>query len=100
MRNDGLVVIGGDGSFKGAQKLSDFGVNTIGLPERSDLDIACTEYTIGFDTAVNTAMKQSTKYVIHLHHMKDAVLSSCWDVFWDHLALWCGIANGAEDSSS
>ena len=53
---DGLVVIGGDGSFKGAQKLSDFGVNTIGLPGTIDLDIACTEYTIGFDTAVNTAM--------------------------------------------
>ena len=42
---DGLVVIGGDGSFKGAQKLSDFGVNTIGLPGTIDLDIACTEYT-------------------------------------------------------
>ena len=39
---DGLVVIGGDGSFKGAQKLSDFGVNTIGLPGTIDLDIACT----------------------------------------------------------
>ena len=58
---DGLVVIGGDGSFKGAQKLSDFGVNTIGLPGTIDLDIACTEYTIGFDTAVNTAMEAIDK---------------------------------------
>ena len=53
---DGLVVIGGDGSFRGAQKLAYLGVNTIGVPGTIDLDIDCTEYTIGFDTAVNTAM--------------------------------------------
>ena len=47
---DGLVVIGGDGSFAGAQKLAHLGVNTIGIPGTIDLDIACTEYTIGFDT--------------------------------------------------
>ena len=58
---DGLVVIGGDGSFKGAQKLSDFGVNTIGLPGTIDLDIACTDYTIGYDTAMNTAMELMDK---------------------------------------
>ena len=49
---DGIIVIGGDGSFKGAQKLAGLGINTIGLPGTIDLDIACTEYTIGFDTAV------------------------------------------------
>ncbi|MCC6094397.1 MAG: 6-phosphofructokinase, partial [Eubacterium sp.] len=48
---DGLVVIGGDGSFAGAQKLADKGINAIGVPGTIDLDIACTEYTIGFDTA-------------------------------------------------
>ena len=53
---DGLVVIGGDGSFAGAQKLANLGINTIGLPGTIDLDIACTDYTIGFDTAINTAM--------------------------------------------
>ena len=53
---DGIVVIGGDGSYRGAQALSRLGINTIGLPGTIDLDIACTEYTIGFDTAVNTAM--------------------------------------------
>ena len=58
---DGLVVIGGDGSFKGAQKLAALGINTIGLPGTIDLDIACTEYTIGFDTAVNTAMEAIDK---------------------------------------
>ncbi len=51
-----MVVIGGDGSFTGAKDLSKYGVNVIGLPGTIDLDIAYTEYTIGFDTAVNTAM--------------------------------------------
>ena len=46
---DGVIVIGGDGSFRGAQRLAAFGINTIGLPGTIDLDIACTEYTIGFD---------------------------------------------------
>ena len=58
---DGIVVIGGDGSFRGAQKLAENGVNTIGLPGTIDLDIACTDYTIGFDTAVNTAMEAIDK---------------------------------------
>ena len=58
---DGLVVIGGDGSFQGAEKLANLGINTIGLPGTIDLDIACTEYTIGFDTAVNTAMDAINK---------------------------------------
>ena len=47
---EGLVVIGGDGSFAGAQTLSNLGINTIGIPGTIDLDIACTEFTIGFDT--------------------------------------------------
>ena len=58
---DGIVVIGGDGSYRGAQALSRLGINTIGLPGTIDLDIACTEYTIGFDTAVNTAMQAIDK---------------------------------------
>ncbi len=53
---DGMIVIGGDGSFRGAQKLASYGINTVGVPGTIDLDIACTDYTIGFDTAVNTAM--------------------------------------------
>ena len=58
---DGLIVIGGDGSFRGAQKLSALGINTIGIPGTIDLDIACTDYTIGFDTAVNTAVEAIDK---------------------------------------
>ena len=58
---DGIVVIGGDGSYRGAQALARHGINTIGIPGTIDLDINCTEYTIGFDTAVNTAMEAIDK---------------------------------------
>ena len=58
---DGLVVIGGDGSFAGAQKLAALGINTVGVPGTIDLDIACTEYTIGYDTAMNTALEMIDK---------------------------------------
>ena len=94
---DGLVVIGGDGSFQGAQKLAHLGVNTIGVPGTIDLDIACTDYTIGFDTAVNTAMEAIDK-------VRDTSTShercSIIEVMGRHagyIALWCGLANGAED---
>lgn len=94
---DGIVVIGGDGSFRGAGKLSALGVNTIGLPGTIDLDIACTDYTIGFDTAVNTAMEAIDK-------VRDTSTShercSIIEVMGRHagyIALWCGMANGAED---
>ncbi len=52
---EGLVVIGGDGSFRGARDLSAAGLPTVGIPGTIDNDIACTDYTIGFDTALNTA---------------------------------------------
>ena len=94
---DGIIVIGGDGSFRGAQKLAALGINTIGLPGTIDLDIACTDYTIGFDTAVNTAMEAIDK-------VRDTSTShercSIIEVMGRHagyIALWCGIANGAED---
>ncbi len=58
---EGLVVIGGDGSFRGALDLSRHGVPCIGVPGTIDNDIACTEYTIGFDTAMNTAMEMIDK---------------------------------------
>ena len=94
---DGVVVIGGDGSFQGAGKLSALGINTIGIPGTIDLDIACTDYTIGFDTAVNTAMDAIDK-------VRDASTShercSIIEVMGrnaGYIALWCGFANGAED---
>lgn len=54
---DGLVIIGGDGSFRGARDLSLAGVPCVGIPGTIDNDIACTDYTIGFDTALNTAVE-------------------------------------------
>ncbi|MBQ8514421.1 MAG: 6-phosphofructokinase [Ruminococcus sp.] len=58
---EGIVVIGGDGSFRGAADLSARGILTVGLPGTIDNDIACTEYTIGYDTAMNTAMEMVDK---------------------------------------
>jgi 6-phosphofructokinase 1 len=94
---DGIVVIGGDGSYRGAQALSRLGINTIGLPGTIDLDISCTDYTIGFDTSVNTAMQA-------IDRVKDTSSShercSIIEVMGrnaGYIALWCGIANGAED---
>ena len=52
----GVVVIGGDGSFRGARALTEAGINCIGVPGTIDNDIACSEYTVGFDTAMNTAI--------------------------------------------
>ncbi|MBE5843935.1 MAG: 6-phosphofructokinase [Butyrivibrio sp.] len=94
---DGMIVIGGDGSYRGAQKLSAQGINTIGIPGTIDLDIACTDYTIGFDTAINTAMEAIDK-------IRDTSSShervSIVEVMGRHagfIALWCAIANGADD---
>ena len=94
---DGLVVIGGDGSFKGAQKLSDFGVNTIGLPGTIDLDIACTDYTIGFDTAINTAMQAIDKVRDTSSSHERCNIIEVMGRNAGYIALWCGIANGADD---
>ena len=94
---DGVVVIGGDGSFKGAQKLAALGVNTIGLPGTIDLDIACTEYTIGFDTAVNTAMEAIDKVRDTSTSHERCSIIEVMGRGAGHIALWCGIANGAED---
>ena len=93
---DGIIVIGGDGSFKGAQKLAGLGINTIGLPGTIDLDIACTDYTIGFDTAVNTAMEAIDKVRdTSTSHERCSVIEVMGRDA-GYLALWCGIANGAE----
>ena len=94
---DGLVVVGGDGSFKGAQKLAALGINTIGLPGTIDLDIACTEYTIGFDTAVNTAMEAIDKVRDTSTSHERCSIIEVMGRGAGYIALWCGIANGAED---
>ncbi|NLW48041.1 MAG: 6-phosphofructokinase [Firmicutes bacterium] len=58
---NGLVVIGGDGSFQGAQLLNELGFLTVGIPGTIDNDIGCTDYSIGFDTAVNTVLDSLNK---------------------------------------
>lgn len=94
---DGLVVIGGDGSFRGAAALAKHGVNTIGVPGTIDLDISCTEYTIGFDTAVNTAMEAIDKVRDTSSSHERCSIIEVMGRGAGYIALWCGIANGAED---
>ena len=92
---DGVVVCGGDGSFRGAQKLSKQGINCIGIPCTIDNDIGCCEYTIGYDTATNTVVDLVDK-------LRDTCAShdrcSVVEVMGRHagwLALGAGIAAGA-----
>ena len=94
---DGIVVIGGDGSYRGAQKLSHEGINTSGLPGTIDLDIACTDYTIGFDTAINTAMEAIDKVRDTSSSHERCSIIEVMGRGAGYIALWCGVANGAED---
>ena len=94
---DGMVVIGGDGSFMGAGKLSALGVNTIGVPGTIDLDIACTDYTIGFDTSINTAMQAIDKIRDTSTSHERCSIIEVMGRRAGYIALWCGVANGAEE---
>lgn len=94
---DGIIVIGGDGSFRGAQKLAALGVNTVGVPGTIDLDISCSEYTIGFDTAVNTAMQAIDKVRDTSTSHERCSIIEVMGRGAGYIALWTGIANGAED---
>lgn len=94
---DGLVVIGGDGSFTGALKLSEMGFNAIGIPGTIDNDLAYTDYTIGFDTAQNTVLDSISK-IRDTSASHDRV--SIVEVMGRHcgdIALYTGIAGGADD---
>jgi len=93
---EGIVVIGGDGSFNGASRLAEHGINTIGVPGTIDLDIACTEYTIGFDTAINTAMEAIDKLRDTSESHERCSIVEVMGRTAGHLALWTGIASGAE----
>ena len=94
---DAMVVIGGDGSFKGAQKLAGLGINTIGVPGTIDLDIACTDYTIGFDTACNTAMEAIDKVRDTSTSHERCSIIEVMGRGAGFIALWCAVANGAEE---
>lgn len=94
---DGMVVIGGDGSFRGAGQLSKYGINTIGIPGTIDLDIACTDYTIGFDTAINTAMNAIDKIRDTSTSHERCSIIEVMGRRAGNIAVWCGVANGAEE---
>ena len=94
---DGMVVIGGDGSYRGAQKLSQQGINTVGVPGTIDLDISCTDYTIGFDTAINTAMEAIDKIRDTSSSHERVSIVEVMGRHAGYIALWCAIANGADD---
>lgn len=94
---DGVVVIGGDGSFRGARDLSKWGINTIGVPGTIDLDIACSDYTIGFDTAVNTAMDAIDKIRDTSTSHERCSIVEVMGRNAGFIALWCGITGGAEE---
>lgn len=94
---DGIIVIGGDGSFRGGQQLAKRGINTICIPATIDLDIGCTEYTIGFDTAVNTAMEAIDKVRDTSASHERVSIIEVMGRKAGYIALWSGIATGAED---
>ncbi|WP_152394385.1 6-phosphofructokinase [Paenibacillus guangzhouensis] len=93
---DGLVVIGGDGSYQGANKLSKLGIKTMCLPGTIDNDIAFTDFTIGFDTAVGIVVDAVNKL---RDTMSSHERSSIVEVMGRHcgdIALYAGLASGAE----
>ena len=94
---DGLIVIGGDGSIRGASSLAKQGINTIGIPATIDMDVPFSEYSIGFDTAVNTAMQAIDKVRDTSTSHERCSIIEVMGRSAGYIALWCGIANGAED---
>ncbi|MFG6116603.1 6-phosphofructokinase [Halobacillus sp. MO56] len=93
---DGLVVIGGDGSFRGAKKLTEKGYPCIGVPGTIDNDIPGTDFTIGFDTALNTIIEAIDKIRdTATSHERTYVIEVMGRDAGD-LALWAGLADGAE----
>lgn len=97
LKIEDLVVIGGDGSFTGAKELSkQFGVNVMGIPGTIDNDMAYTDYTIGFDTAINTVLDAITRIRdTSSSHERTSIIEvmgrSCGDI-----ALYAGLTGGAE----
>ena len=94
---DVLVAIGGDGTFRGALAIAQNDMNVVGIPATIDLDMACTDYTIGFDTAIDTAVEAIDKIRDSgTAHERISIIEvmgrKCGSI-----ALWSGIASGAEE---
>lgn len=94
---DALVVIGGDGSLAGARELSKRGIAVVGIPGTIDLDVGFSEYTIGFDTAVNTAVEAIDRVRDTSASHQRCSIVEVMGRHAGHIALWCGIATGAEN---
>ena len=93
---DGLIVIGGDGSYQGAAKLSQLGIKTMGLPGTIDNDIAYTDYTIGFDTAVNVVVDAVNKLRDTMSSHERSSVVEVMGRYCGDIALHAGLASGAE----
>lgn len=93
---EGVVVIGGDGSFKGAQRLSELGIPAVGVPATIDNDINGTEFTIGFDSALNTVIEAVDKIRDTASSHDRTFIVEVMGRDAGDLALWSGVAGGAE----
>ena len=94
---DVLIAIGGDGTFRGALEIAKCGVNVIGIPATIDLDMACTDYTIGFDSAIDTAVDAIDKIRDSGAAHERISIIEVMGRRCGSIALWCGIASGAEE---
>ena len=92
---DSIIAIGGDGTFRGAQALSKYGINVIGIPGTIDNDISCTNYCIGFDTAANTAIECIDKLRDTMQSHERCSVVEVMGRRAGHLALQVGCAVGA-----
>lgn len=92
---DGIVAIGGDGTFRGAQALSKYGISVVGIPATIDNDIACTDYTLGYDTASNTAVDAIDKLRDTMQSHERCSVVEVMGRNAGHLALYVGLAVGA-----
>ena len=92
---EALVGIGGDGTFRGLQAMSRFGVPVMGIPGTIDNDIACTTYTIGFDTACHTALDSIDKLSDTMQSHERCSVVEVMGRHAGHLAMYVGVASGA-----
>ena len=92
---DSIIAIGGDGTFRGAQALSKFGINVIGIPATIDNDIGCTNYCIGFDSAANTAIECIDKLRDTMQSHERCSVVEVMGRHAGYLAMYVGLATGA-----
>ena len=92
---DGIVAIGGDGTFRGARALSKYGVNVVCIPATIDNDISCTNYSIGFDTAANTAIECIDKLRDTMQSHERCSVVEVMGRNAGYLAMYVGLAVGA-----